>query len=226
MCFTITHQILFKFSISNKKQTARGTSVRFLLSCEVFDKTVNSWLRYGKSASKIVFWCKVESVLIFSFHVRKVQNSDSHKYVLGKRSNYRRSFPNIWTIVRHLQLKITNFSSFEHVFWPRLVPMVDEFIFQAICNILDWNNKTIFHQIQVCFDDIGKVGYNTNSLRSPPRCWTTFDAISTFTSSPASVARFSNKQNFLLELFAPNFQVFLRIRWDVIEIDDCPSPSL
>ena len=91
MCFTITHQILFNFSISNKKQTARGTSLRFLLLCDGFDKTVNSWLRYGKSASKIVFWRKVESVLIFSLHVRKVQNSDSHKYVLGKRSNYRRA---------------------------------------------------------------------------------------------------------------------------------------
>jgi len=91
MCFTITHQNSFNFSMSNKKQTTRGTSVRFLLLCDVFDKTVNSWLRYRKSASKIVFWRKVESVSIFSFHVRKVQNSDSHKYVLGKRSNYRRA---------------------------------------------------------------------------------------------------------------------------------------
>ena len=91
MCFTITHQILFNFSISNKKQTARGTSLRFLLLCDGFDKTVNSLLRYGKSASKIVFWRKVESVLIFSFHVRKVQNSVSHKHVLGKRSNHRRA---------------------------------------------------------------------------------------------------------------------------------------
>ena len=31
--------------------------------------------------------------------------------------------------------------------------------------------------------------YSTNSLRSPPRRWTTFDAILTFTPSPAAVAR-------------------------------------
>jgi len=51
----------------------------------VFDQVENSWLRYGKIASKIVFWSKVELVLIFVFTCRRAENPDTDKYVLGKR---------------------------------------------------------------------------------------------------------------------------------------------
>jgi len=40
--FTIIHQIIFNISIRNAKQTARKTSVLFLLLCDVFDTIVNS----------------------------------------------------------------------------------------------------------------------------------------------------------------------------------------
>jgi len=50
--------------------------------------------------------------------------------------------------------------------------------------------------------------YSTNSLRSPSRCWTTSDAISTFTSSSAGVARFSNIGKFSAWAFRFQFSNF------------------
>jgi len=51
--------------------------------------------------------------------------------------------------------------------------------------------------------------YSTNSARSHPRCWTTSDAISTFISSPAAVARFSNIAiNFCLNFSIPIVKFF------------------
>jgi len=93
----------------------------------------------------------------FAFTCRRVGNTDSHKCVRGREVTIGE------LLFKHLDkrqtpsAKITNFISFEHVFGPRVVPKVDEFIFHAIRNILDWNNKTIFHQIQVWFDDFGKL---------------------------------------------------------------------
>ena len=42
-------------------------------------------------------------------------------------------------------------------------------ILHAYCNILYWNNKNIFHQIQVVLIISRK--YSTNASQSPPRCW-------------------------------------------------------
>ena len=90
----------------------------------------------------------------FVFTCRRVENPDSQKYVLGKRSN--NFFSNIWKTIRHLHAKITNCFSFQHVFGPRIVSKVDEFIFHAICTILNWNNKKIFRQIQFALIISGK----------------------------------------------------------------------
>ena len=57
-------------------------------------------------------------------------------------------------------------------------------ILLAYCNILDWNNKNIFHQIQVVL--MISVKYSTNSSRNPPRSWTNSNAVSTFNSSPVA----------------------------------------
>ena len=77
----------------------------------------------------------------FAFTCRRVENTDSHKCVPGKRSNYgRASLDNRQTP----SAKITNFISFEHVFGPRLVPKVDEFIFHAIRNIFRLEQQNDF----------------------------------------------------------------------------------
>jgi len=86
--------------------------------------------------------------------------------------------------------------------------------FMQSATFLDWNKKTIFTKSKFVLMISGK--YSANSLRSSPRCWTTSDAISTSTSSPAAVARFSNKQNFLLELFA-SFSSFSKFFHDCAE---------
>ena len=53
--------------------------------------------------------------------------------------------------------KIANCISSKHVIGPRIITKVDEFILHACCNILDWNNSKLFHQIQVGFNDFRKV---------------------------------------------------------------------
>jgi len=59
----------------------------------MFSTSVNSWLRSGESASKIVLWSKVESIWMLCFDVQKGREF-RFTYVLGKRSNFlRASFP-------------------------------------------------------------------------------------------------------------------------------------
>jgi len=79
-------------------------------------------------------------------------------------------------------------------------------ILYAYWNILDRNNKKIFHQIHVVLMISEK--YSTKSSRRPPKCWTTSDAISAFTSSPVAVAKISNIAKFLAWAFRLQFSSF------------------
>ena len=74
MCFAIIHRILFNFGLSNTKHTV----ICDFCSCVMFLTSVNSWLRCGKNASKIVFWREVESIWTLCFHVHRAENPDSH----------------------------------------------------------------------------------------------------------------------------------------------------
>ena len=125
----------------------------------------------------------------------------------GKGSNFlRASFPNIWISIRHLQPNITNCISFELGF--RLVPSLS--CMQSVT--FSTGTTKIFHQIQVSFDDFQKV--QQNSSQTCPSCCTTFDAISTFTSSPVAVAWFSNTAKFLVWAFCFQLSSFFHeMRW-------------
>ena len=124
----------------------------FLLLSDVFDKIVNSWLRCGKSTPKISSGVKSSRFEHFAFTCRRAENPDSLKYVRGREVTF-------WELLfQHLDNYQTPLAKNNRLCQCRTQSQNrSEFIFHAICNIHDWNDKTIFHQIQVCFDDFGKV---------------------------------------------------------------------
>jgi len=116
---------------------------------------------------------------MFSFTCRRVENPDSHIYVLGKRSNYlRASFPTFGYIIRHLQPKITNCISFEHVVGPSIVPKLDESSYMQSATFSSGTTTGFFIKSKFVLMISGK--YSTDSSRGPPTCWRTSNAISSF----------------------------------------------
>ena len=147
----------------------------------------------------------------FAFTCRRVENPDSHKYVLGRRCYFlRASFP---TFGYHQTLSAKNRKVY--------LGSNDAFILHAICDILNRNNKKIFHRIQVCLMILGK--YSTDSSRSFQvlnnfRCYIN---IHFFTSRRGKIF---NIAIFSLSFSLPIVKCFEYCAEGVNEIDNCPSP--
>ena len=63
----------------------------------------------------------------------------------------------LWIIVRHLQPKSQILLVSNTYLAPDLFRRSMSSSFMQSATFFDWNNKTTFHQIQVCFDDFGKL---------------------------------------------------------------------
>jgi len=129
--------------------------------------------------------------------------------VCGQKYIITTDFHHLYIIIRHLQAKITNFISFKHVFGPRIVPKVDEFIFHAICNILEWNNKRIFHQINVCVENFRKVQHKLlmkpSKVLNNFRCYINNHFINSSCGTISNIAKFIARAfRFQLSNFSTN----------------------
>ena len=138
-------------------------SVWFLLLSGVFDQIANSWLRCGKSASKIVLSrVKSSRFPFFAFTCRRIDIPDSHKYVPGKSSNFLRAS---FTTFEQLSDTFSQNSQIVLVFRPRIVPKVDHHL-ACILQHSRLEQQNDFSPKPSGFDEFGKVQHKFVTMPS------------------------------------------------------------